>query len=680
MKKINLIPIIVLIAIFCFSDLANAQENIWQNYLIELADEETSEAQIESMYEYLKQLEENPFNLNTVSREDLEQFPLLSLEQATSLTDFLEKNRPVYTVYELRNVPRLDYKTVELILPFFYVGEMKVDNRLKLKDILQYGRNEVQLRFDKTLEKRAGYGTFTDSILQKYPNRKYQGEDFYNSVRYRFSYRDKISAGITMEKDAGEPLKKGYDNYGFHFVAKDLGKLQTIAIGDYTLSFGQGLVMNNNFLSPKAWASNNLIRNTTEPKRHFSTSEFNFFRGAATVLKIKNYSLTTFVSYQHRDANLSVADEITSFKVDGLHRTQLEIKKKNNVVELVTGGNLNYRKNNFQGGVCFIYYNFDKPIHPKDVPYNDFAFRGREGYNAGANYVYRFSRILFGGEFAMSANGALSTIHSLRYQPTNPHFGTVSFSYRNYDKKYHAPYAQPFAESGAQNETGIFISALFYPISKLTLSTYVDLFRYPYLRYQVDEPSKGIDMYMNSRYDFSKRNALEARYKVKIKEKNAKFPDSRMDMLLPYVIHKFRVLHNYLFASGWDTRTMIDMAVYQQQYSKIKRGWMLSENIGYRGKSKWRGDAFFGYFNSESYYARLFSYERNIFNTFYMPSFYGKGMRTALSARYDVNDKLSFSLKIAQTRYFDKDQIGSDTEMIDANHRTDLLTYLKWKF
>ena len=680
MKKIKLILVLALALLFCVCNRINAQENTWQNYLQELADEELDEAQIETMYEYLKQLEENPFNLNTVSREDLEQFPLLSLEQAASLSDFLEKNRPVYTVYELRNVPRLDYKTVELILPFFYIGEMKVNNRLKLKDILKYGRNELQFRFDKTLEKRAGYATFTDSILQKYPNRKYQGEDFYNSIRYRFSYKDKISAGVTMEKDAGEPFKKGYDNYGFHFVAKDLGKMQTLALGDYTLSFGQGLVLNNNFRTPKAWASNNLIRNTTEPKRHFSTAEYNFFRGAATVLKIKNYSLTTFVSYQHRDANLSDADEITSFKIDGLHRTQGEIEKKNNAAEFVAGGNLNYRKNNFQGGVSFIYYNFDKFINPKDDPYNDFAFRGREGYNASANYIYRFKRFLFGGEFAMSPNGALATIHSLRYQPTNSHFGTVSLSYRNYDKKYQAPYAQPFAESGAQNEKGIFLSALFYPVAKLTLSTYVDLFSYPYLRYQVDDPSKGIDMYMNARYDFSKRNALEARYKVKIKEKNAKYPDGRMNVLLPYVTHKFRVLHSYQFASGWDSRAVFDFALYQQQYYKRQKGWMLSENIGYRGQGKWHGDFFVGYFNSESYYARLFSYERNIFNTFYMPSFYGKGIRAALSARYDATDKLSFSLKVAQTRYFDRDQIGSGTELIDANHRTDLFTYLRWKF
>lgn len=64
------------------------------------------------------------------------------------------------------------------------------------------------------------------------------------------------------------------------------------------------------------------------------------------------------------------------------------------------------------------------------------------------------------------------------------------------------------------------------------------------------------------------------------------------------------------------------------------------------------GDAYVGYFKSHSYNTRLYSYERNIFNTFYMPSFYGKGMRLAFSAKYDIAPNLSFSAKAGYTRYF----------------------------
>src|SRR5690554_2955759 len=101
-----------------------AQETDWRVLVEQMAEEEEPRAgAIENFYEELLYLENNPMDLNSLSRDQLERFPLLSLEEVNSLMDFLEKNRPLYTVYELRNVPRLDYQTVALILPFFRVGE-----------------------------------------------------------------------------------------------------------------------------------------------------------------------------------------------------------------------------------------------------------------------------------------------------------------------------------------------------------------------------------------------------------------------------------------------------------------------------------------------------------------------------------------------------------------------------
>lgn len=684
--RTNKAIILALIAVcMSFSQGITAQENGWREYVQNLAEDEVGDAQIEVMYDELSALEQNPYNLNNVTREELARFPLLSEDQANALSDFLQKNRPIYTVYELRNVPRLDYNTVALILPFFYVGEAASQKKVTLRQMLQYGKNELQLRGDKMLEKRAGYGNFTDSILQRYPNRKYAGEDFYHSVRYSFAYRDRIQAGIVAEKDAGEPFwkegySKGYDHYGFHAIVRDMGVLKTLALGDYRLSFGQGLVLNNDFATPKSWASAHLIRRTIEPKRHFSTAESGFFRGVASVVQLKKFYLTTFYSFLYRDAHLSKENEITSFSTDGYHRTPLEISGKNNVKEQVTGANLNYRDKNFQMGVSGIYYSFSHPVNPRNEAYNAYSFRGDDNANLGADYSYRYRRFLIGGEVALSSNGAWATLHSLSFRPQNPHFGNLSLSYRYYDKRYQALYAQPFGESGSQNETAVFFATTLYPTPKLSVTTYVDFIRYPYLRYGVDEPSRAIDFCTAWRYSFSKYSCFDFRYKLKQKEKNAKYPDERMTVVLPYVTHKLRGQYILQTQTGWEFRTIADWAIYQVQYFKRENGWMFSENVGYRGAGKWRCDAFVGVFKADTYATRLYSYERNIFNTFYMPSFSGKGARWALSARYDIQSRLSLALKIAQTRYWDRDVIGSGTEQINANHRTDVFTYLRWTF
>ena len=89
---------------YIFSLKTIAQTNNWRSHLEQLAEEDVDEMTINNMYEELTMLEQNPMNLNTVTRNQLELFPLLSINQANAIIEFLEKNRPVYTLFELRNV------------------------------------------------------------------------------------------------------------------------------------------------------------------------------------------------------------------------------------------------------------------------------------------------------------------------------------------------------------------------------------------------------------------------------------------------------------------------------------------------------------------------------------------------------------------------------------------------
>jgi hypothetical protein len=72
-----------------------------------------------------------------------------------------------------------------------------------------------------------------------------------------------------------------------------------------------------------------------EPKRHFSTAESGYFRGAATAVEIRNTTITAFYSNQYIDANISSDGEITSPKTDGYHRVPLDTAKRNNTHEEV---------------------------------------------------------------------------------------------------------------------------------------------------------------------------------------------------------------------------------------------------------------------------------------------------------------------------------------------------------
>ena len=681
----SLLLVLIFAIGFIFSLKTIAQTNNWRSHLEQLAEEAVDEVAINNMYEELIMLEQNPMNLNTVTRSQLELFPLLSINQANAIIEFLEKNRPVYTLFELRNVYMLDYATVELILPFFYVGEMiKEKKPFNFDQFVKSSRHNVQVRFDKTLNQRAGYGSFSDSVLAKYANRKYVGEDFYHSFKYSVSYRDKFQAGVVGEKDAGEPFwkphyKKGYDHYGFHMMLRNVGKLRALAVGDYRLSFGQGLVLNNDFMLGKSFFSSNTIKQTSLPKRHFSTAENGFFRGAAAVIRLQNVDITAFYSNQSIDANVKDGEGITSFKTDGYHRVPLDFEKRNNTREQVMGANINYRLNRLQIGVSGLHHAYNRFYNPTLRYYNADYWRGSESFNLGIDYSYRFSNFNFAGETARSENGTFAHIHILEYFPST--LASFTLLYRNFPSTYHAMYAKAFADgSRVQNERGLYLGTTFYPFARVTVSMFGDYVKFPTPKYNTQEPSSAIDLYAMATYNFSRDTFIEARYKFKRKEKNVKLPDDNITTVLPYQTHKLRLRYLKTFYSGWYLRTTFDFANYQTQRFPYELGYMISQNFGHRGNKKIHGDGFIGYFDSDSYDARLYSYERNIMSTFYMPSFYGKGLRAALSMRWNIKNNLSFSAKASQTRYFNRDTIGSGTEQINGNSRTDVFTYLVWKF
>lgn len=681
--KFWIFHIILAVALCAKCSFAKSQSNDWRSHLEQLAEEGMNDATIENIFQELTMLEGNPMNLNQVSREQLEQFPLISHEQAAHIAEFLDKNRPVYSVFELRNVSFLDFKTVELILPFFFAGEAKKEQP-SVKTMLKRGRHEVQSRFDKTLQSRAGYGEFPDSILQRYPNRKYRGEDFYTSAKYAFSYRDRIQFGLVGEKDSGEPfLRKnhpvGYDHYGFHLIVRDLGKLKTLAVGDYRLSFGQGLILNNDFILSKSWGTNMIIRRTQEPKRHFSTAESGFFRGVAAVLQIGKVTVTPFYSHKRFDANLSRNGEITSFKTDGYHRTLSEMEKKNNSHEQVTGININYRNEQFQLGVSGVYHAYDRMYCPVVNEHNYYSLRNSSHVNASIDYSYRLNRLTLAGETAVARNGATATTHMVQYSPSG--LFSLSTLYRHFPISYNAMHAQAFSEgSKIENENGFYIGATFNPLRKISATTYIDLFRFPWPKNQVDKPSAGFDFYLLGTYAVNQNANFELRYKIKQKEQNSKYPDKNSRTVLPYNTQKIRFRYNHVLKSGWDFRTTFDVSLFRRKHFPQEKGFMLSQHAGYRGSKKIRGDFFAGYFKSDTYASRLYSYERNILTTFYMPSFYGKGIRLATLGRYTFTPRLSFSVKIGHTHYFDRETIGSGTEQISGNRRTDLFTYLQWRF
>jgi len=652
-------------------------------YIEELTEDSDENAEsIEKLYDELSNLSENPFNLNLTTVEQLRQIPFLTDVQIMNILDYRQKQGEFVSIYELKNIRMLDMETIDLILPFVYVGEIDKKRPFNPKNMLTYGKNELIIRYDRCLNEKNGYKDIPDSILQQYPNRKYVGEPFYTSLRYSYSFDNRLQAGLVAEKDAGEAflndVHKGYDYYSFHAVLKDLGKIRTLAIGDYKVSFGQGLIISNDFTPSRSSILAQAERRNNGFRRHYSTNEHDFFRGIASTVSLGKIDFSAFYSYRHADATVN-EQTITSLKTDGLHRTVGDLEKKGNIRMQTAGANIRYAGTYFLIGFTALTYSFGGfTMDPTPMPYNRFYFRGKRNTNAGFDYSWRRGQIVLFGETALSANGALATLNALQWSASSG-FKTLIL-HRHYDRKYQALYGNAFSQSSTvQNEDGLYISMLWSPFAYWKVSGFVDFFKFPWLKYGIDAPSTGQEYMIQTDFTKIKNTTLSARYRYRQREKNSS--DGNEVEVIPAGQHRIRLQMTNKLAQTMNFRTTFEGNRYDDKVATATQGWVISQSIGWKSERKpWQADFYVAYFKTDDYNTRIYSNEKNLLYSFSIPSFYGEGTRVSTVLRYSLTKKCAFSLKAAWAHYFDKTTIGTGLEEITGSDKIDLYAQVSWKF
>lgn len=672
MKNWFITPFISLF-ITCYS--VYSQQTIpvdkWKEYVEDLADESLDEVRLETLYADLSYLSEHPMDLNEVTRDQLSRLPFLSDRQIEQILRYRKRVERFVSLYELKGIEDMDFQTIQLVLPFVYVGEKSVDKiPFTVKNLLKYGSNELLFRYDQCFQQKKGYGSYPDSVLQKYPNRKYLGEPFYASIRYSYNFEDRLQMGFVGEKDAGEPfwseMHKGFDYYSFHFLLKEHGVLKTLAIGDYKVSFGQGLVISNDFSPSRSALVSQAERRNNGFRRHYSTNEQDFFRGVATTLTWKDWDASLFYSYRKLDGAVD-KDTFPTIKTDGLHRLSRDWEKRKKVGMQTLGGNIRFARSDVHIGLTALHYSFGGlTLYPQEKPYNRFAFRGKSNFNIGVDYMLKNRWGKLYGETAISGNGAMATLNALRLAPVS--YLSLLILYRYYDRRYQAFFGNAFAQnSSVQNEQGVYLGFQWTPFGYWKISAYADFYRFPWLKYQVDYPSVGREYMAQLDYAWNASCSTYFRYKCKEKDEDGKQ-------------QRLRWQASYVLASAWHLRTSAD-GIFSDYGGDNQMGYSLSQSIGWKPSTiPFRFDTYVAWFSTDGYASRISSYEKNILYAFYMPSFYGKGFRFALSFHWDITRYLSLSAKLGHTYYKDRDKIGTDTEEIAGNQKTDLSALFRWKF
>ena len=689
------------------------------NLLIEqmerLAEDSDDDMDYEDLLENYIFLSENPVNLNSEEAMRLVELHLLSVFQYEELQKYRRFYGDFMFLDELEMVEGFDEQTVAIIKPVVYIEKDQSKDKVTLNKMARYGKHQLVGRYEQVLERQQGYLPIDDSALLAKPNSRYLGSPQKLQLRYTYNYRNKIRAGFTLEKDAGEMFftdkvsdtiqkllgsqyHRGFDFVGFHLYAKDLGIVKAAVLGDYQLAYGQGLTLWSGMSFGKAGAGSSVMKQGRGISPKGSASEYSFMRGAAITLGGGPFSGTLFYSNRLVDANISAIDTleseaefVSSLQETGYHRTIGELQDRHAIRQQVVGGHLSYAIAHFEVGYTAHHTWLSVPLELRPSHYNQFYFQGQSLTNQGIDFKYVKGKYAVFGEAAMSMNYdstalrqaqgplAFAGLVGLTVKPA----GYLNFTimYRDYGKAYQNLMSNAFGEgSRNQGQRGIYLGVEAAPAPYWNILAYADQFQFTWLTSQVNAPSRGHDYYLRISHSFNKRTQayLQFRSKTKMKNSTDAFVFSHYPIF--YTKNAVRFNINYQIGRDFHCANKAEYAHYQNEDSSNEHGYFLCQDIAYKPEDKLYSLTFrYALFDAQDYNARIYAYENDVLYSFSVPALYGKGMRVYLLGKVKLFNALTLYARIGRTIYSDRDQVGTGLTLIEGNHKTDLKVEAIWK-
>lgn len=636
-------------------------------------------------YDYMELTEKwnyflkHPIDLNKTTNEELSELRFLSPLQVAAIVNHRDIAGPYLTVYELQAVDGLDLQVVRLLLPFVRVEE-RLTFDTSVKEYLGNGKHDLMFRYGRVLERQNGYA------VKDLTRSRYLGSADRLFGRYRYTIAKKFQLSVNMKKDAGEQFFSGTQRFGFDFYSasmylQQVKKWQHIVVGDYSLQFGQGLALWTGVSFGKGALVQHVARRGIGLRPYTSANEFSFFRGVAATYAFGNLSVTPFISYKKLSATFvdSVEGKATYSSIieSGLHRTPNEISNRHNLAQLLFGTNVQYQKKSFTIGANAFHTHLSGEITPRPLMYNRYAFVGNDLSNASIYYhTYIHNMYLF-GEVAQSFGSGLAYTNGII--ATLSHNLSLVLQYRNYQKDYHAFYNQALSEgSNAVNEKGFYTGLIFQPNKKILWVAYADAFKFPWLRYRVDAPSAGQDLFTQLTFTPDKKRRYLLRYRFRDKAENG-------DSIYPTAIvervqrQQIRAEAQFQISSTVVFRNRFEYGHYKKA-AHAEKGYLFYQDVIYKPRGIFSGNARVALFKTDSYNSRIYAFENDVLYASSFPFYNNKGIRYYINLRCRIKRGLDFWCRYAASHYPSLQALGSALDRIEGNRKSEVKIQMRFQF
>jgi hypothetical protein len=548
-------------------------------------------------------------------------------------------------------------------------GKITKENKRGSLQIVRDLEIRYRTRFQQDLQTRAGY------LNGEYPGSKAKIYNQFNFLYDRAKYI--LEANVTLEKDPGE--KSLTDFTSGYVELKNYRFIRSLVVGDYSLTFGQGLGMWSSLgFSKGSIAVDPVKKRGYGINSYSSVNESQFFRGAATDINYKNFDFILFYSNNYFDASVDTTlNEVSSFYFDGYHRTESENDRKKSGKEQLFGGRAIFTKDNIRLGATYWTSKFSKPVG-LDSTRQLYYFAGDKANMLSFDYDFIYRNMNLYGEFARSQSGAVAGIGA--FQVSLSKLANLVFLYRYYPEDFSPVHSFGFGErnGNTQNESGLYSGISFVPMKGLEINAYFDQFKFPYRSYSDPTAISGNDFLSSVNWKVNSDLILNFRYKNENKEesktvqdefgRDVKKIDNRNQM-------NFRISFDYDISDKFRIRSRYDYVFVQYKlFGGNNKGYMFFTDLKFVPVKGITFSTRYIFFDTEDYDSRIYEYEDDIRGVMSNLGMYGKGRRWYAMIKYRPYGFMEISGKYAETYMDGVTSIGTGNDQMqsDINNKLNL--------
>lgn len=666
----------------CCQDPSNLWEEQAERSTFELSNEALQEVALLQKYERI--------NLNHASVEELANLHLLSKSQINSFMEHRQRYGKLLTIYELKCIAHFDDQTIESLLPFVYITDLGMYHSGLdfIQEALMAESHYFIGRLERTLEAQKGYSKDAG------PSSKYKGNPYRYYCSYHLNHKEHISLGLTLEKDPGEALlwdhsRRTYvfDHIVGHIQVHNFGWLKRMILGNFTMATGQGLVFANGMYMAKSAESVLFVKRNHIGLIPFkSLLESAYFQGVGVTLSKKQIELTMYASLKrsdsrmHQDTSLFDEEYISTIYNTGFHRTSKEYNSKNGILQRDIGYNLRWVRQSLAIGNSVSYTDFQNPqtknlvpVQPQPLLYNANIFKGSANWVSSLDFSYQYRNLNLFGEYARQIKGQG---YVLGMQLSLGRHMDIACLFRDYNSFFNSFYANGFAEYFNNNdERGYYVGIKLSPHKKWTFTAYHDLFMNQQLKYRQYTPGHGAEYLISVTYKPQKKVGIFMQLRHEQKDKNIPSSDENSYKTMPASRYLLSINLKYEVEKNLVLQTKLYSSLHKQ--SQSNKGIVLAQDISYKHQ-RTSFAARCALFDINNYNSRIYLYERDVLYAFSFPAYDGRGLRYYVVIQYVLFKHLKIGLKWSQTRYYDREVVGTGAEATEGNIINDLKVQVQW--